>query len=173
MRMLDLCCGLKGASAAMQHRGWHIRSLDIDPAFNPDILADVRTWLWLGEPFDLVWASPPCQEFSREFFPWSRTGNPPDLSIYEACKRLIAQIHPRYWIIENTRGAVPYFGPPAAIFYPYYLWGQFPILNHVDLSSRRHKASFTSSAKAARSLIPYTLSLSVAKAVELQNPLFV
>lgn len=52
--MLDLCCGLKGASAAMRDRGWEV----------------VR-----GRRPDLVWASPPCTEFSRESMPWTKTGN--------------------------------------------------------------------------------------------------
>lgn len=106
MLMLDLCCGLKGASAAMRNRHWTIVTVDIDPLFTPDVVADVRSWSWTGQSPDLIWASPPCDEFSREFMPWSQTGKTPDLSVIEGCKRIIRESNPRYWIIENTRGAV-------------------------------------------------------------------
>jgi len=155
----------------MQRRGWHIITLDNDTAFSPDILADVRTWHYQGEAPTLIWASPPCNEFSREFFPWTRTGNPPDLSIFTACKRIIQEAHPTYWIIENTRGAVPYFGTPSFIRYPYYLWGFFPPIGTVDLSKRKHKDSYPSSAKAERAKIPFALSLRIAQAIETSPPL--
>jgi hypothetical protein len=169
--MLDLCCGLKGASAAMKERGWKVITLDIDPDFHPDIVADVREWSWDGDRPDLIWASPPCNEFSREYFVWSRTNTPPDLSIYNACKRIICQADPKWWIIENVRGAVPFFGRPTAIYYPYYLWGRFPYLGKIDLSNRRHKESLPSCAKAERAQIPYALSRAVAVAIESSIPL--
>lgn len=170
--MLDLCCGLKGASLAMQERGWRVITLDNNPTFSPDILTDIRSWhYYQGETPTLVWASPPCTEFSREFMPWTRTGHIPDLSIFEACKRVIQEAQPTYWIIENTRGAVPYFGKPSAIYYPYYLWGFFPLLNKVNLEGRRHKDNYPSNAKAERAKIPYALSLRVAEAIEFAKPL--
>lgn len=164
--MLDLCCGLKGASESMKRRGWSVITLDNDPSFSPDILADVKTWNYQGERPTLIWASPPCQEFSREFFVWTRTGQKPDLSIWYGCQRIIKQANPRYWVIENTRGAPPYFGRPSAIYYPYYLWGFFPPLGKVDLSTRRHKESYASTDKASRAKLPYALSLALAKAIE-------
>lgn len=54
----------------------------------------------------------------------------PDMSLVKACKRIVDECQPRYWIIENVRGAVPFFEPllgkPAGIFRPYFLWGHFP-----------------------------------------------
>ena len=35
MLMLDLCCGLGGASRAMRERGWEVVTVDIVPEFNP------------------------------------------------------------------------------------------------------------------------------------------
>jgi len=169
--MLDLYCGLKGASAAMQDRGWKVVTVDIDPIFEPDIVADVRFWSWPGQRPDLVWASPPCAEFSREFMPWSRTGKAPDLSVVEGCRHIINECNPRYWIIENTRGAVPYLGKPTAILNPYYLWGTFPPLPE-GKHTFPHKELLSSSAKAERARIPYKLSLMVAIVVEAAIPLF-
>lgn len=163
--MLDLCCGLKGASAAMRERGWKVVTIDNDTRFSPDVCADVRTWVWDGPRPDLVWASPPCDEFAREFFVWSRTGHPPDLSIVNGCKRVIEKANPRFWILENVRGAVPYLGKPNHIYYPFYLWGFFPELGNLKFN-RRHKESFSSKQKAERAKIPYELSRAVALAVE-------
>lgn len=169
--MLDLCCGLKGASAAMRERGWIVVTVDIDPSFDPDVVADVRSWSWEGKRPDLVWASPPCDESSREFMPWSRTGKTPDLSVVEGCRRIIRECNPRYCIIENTRGAVPYLGKPAAVLNPYYLWGFFPPFPH-GKRDFRHKELLSSTAKAERAQIPYELSLMVATTIEVAIPLF-
>jgi len=164
--MLDLCCGKKGASKAMSDRGWSVITLDNDQSFSPDILADIRTWVYQGERPDLLWASPPCNEFSREFMVWSRTGTAPDLSIYWAIKRIIFQVQPRFWILENTRGAVPYFGKPSWVIYPYYFWGFFPKLINFRFTNRRNKESFSSHDKAERAAIPYDMSLAFAISIE-------
>ena len=116
--MYDLCCGLKGASVAFAERGWKVVTLDNDPKFSPDIVADIRTWHYNGpDNPGFIWASPPCLEFSRESMPWTRRGVVPDMSIVESCKRIIDEAAPRYWIIENVRGAKQYFmellGRPA------------------------------------------------------------
>jgi hypothetical protein len=173
--MIDLCAGLKGASAAMLSRGWNVLTVDINPSFEVDIVADVRTWSWTGERPDLIWASPPCNEFSREFFVWSRTGKPPDLSIVQGCQRIISESKPRYWIIENTRGGAqfltPLLGKPAIILYPYYLWGHLPPLP--DKKPKfPHKELLSSTAKAERARIPFELSALIARAVEQAMPLF-
>jgi hypothetical protein len=173
--MLDLCSGLGGASQAMRDRGWIVVRVDNDPEFSPDILADVREWSWSGERPDLVWASPPCVEFSRESMPWSRTGQRPDMSLILACKRIIDEINPRYWILENVRGAVhwfrPQFGLPAEIVGSFYLWGHFPPLGKINISWRK-KGSFSGAQSSDRARIPYLLSLAVAKAIEAQPLLF-
>ena len=60
MRMLDLFSGLGGASRAMRERGWDVITVDIEPEFNPSIIADISTYHYEGKlPVDLVWASPP------------------------------------------------------------------------------------------------------------------
>ena len=165
--MLDLCSGLKTASAGMRSMGWEVVTVDIDPMFEPDFVADVRTWSWSGRRPDLVWASPPCDEFAREFMPWSRTGKVPDLSIVEGCKRIIQECNPTYWVIENVRGAVKYLGTPRVIYYPFYLWGFFPDLGVLKLDHRK-KESYTSSKKAERAKIPYGLSLAFSQAIGMQ-----
>jgi len=170
MLMLDLCSGLGGASAAMIERGWSVITVDIEPKFKPSIIADIRNWSWPGKRPDLIWASPPCVEFSRESMPWSKTGNQPDMSIIDACKQIIQESKPIYWIIENVRGAIPYLGKPRTICGPFYLWGFFPDLGEVYMDYRP-KESFSSNQRAERAKIPHCISNAVAIAIELSQPL--
>ena len=170
--MIDCCAGMKGASSAMVERGWKVVTVDIELSFNPDIVADIHNWSWSGQQPDLMWFSPPCTEFSRESMPWSRTRKQPDLSIFIACKRIIAESQPHYWIIENVKGAIHYFGKPTAIYGPYCLWGFFPQLGKVRLHDVRKKESLSSSKAIERAKIPYQLSLAVALAVERSMTLF-
>jgi hypothetical protein len=173
MLMIDVCAGLGGASQAMRDRGWDVLTVDLDPAFGTDVVADVRTWQYSGPTPDLMWMSPPCDEFAREWMPWSKTGRPPSMELVDACRRLVREIGPRWWVLENVRGAVPYLGRPRAIVGPFYLWGVFPPLGAPRLNMRK-KESMSSSWAAERAKIPYALSLSVALAVEgtIALPLF-
>lgn len=168
--MLDICAGLGGASAAMLDRGWQVITLDNDPAFDCDITADIRTWSWQGRRPDLIWCSPPCDEFARESMPWCKTGVTPDMSLIRACQRIIKETRPRYWVIENVRGALPYLGRPSARVVPFYLWGHFPPIS-LNLKMRK-KESMSSTWAAERAMIPYPLSLAMATAIEQARPLF-
>lgn len=174
MLMLDICCGLKGASEPFRAMGWKVITLDIDPKFNPDIVADVRTWQYVGERPDLIWCSPPCTEFAREFMPWCKTGKRPDLSIVEACERIIVQAEPRYWVLENVKGALewitPILGNPRYVCNPYYLWGYFPEISHIRVQSKKEKLSSTKEAE--RAVIPPALSGGLAWAIEHQVNVF-
>ena len=170
MRVIDLCSGMGGATRAFRDRGHTVITVDIDPGFNPDIVADVRKLSADDFPFmpDFIWASPPCEEFSRMSMPWlNKPRLVPDMSIVLACVRLINELKPRYWVIENVRGAVPYFhpylGPPIKRCGPYYLWGKFPIFD-VRITKRKQNLSGLNPAKRAE--IPYTLSLALCLAIE-------
>lgn len=169
----------------MLDRGWRVVRVDIDPRFRPDLCADVRdispTGLLAmlgGDSHDLVWASPPCQEFARLTKPplW-RNGPPPppDLSLVEATVRLVRDLKPRFWVIENVRGAVgplrPLLGPPRQRCGSWYLWGDFPFFLcpplrkgcgksvHPD-TGKRHRAPHL------RALVPYQLGWALAEAIE-------
>lgn len=176
MRMIDLCSGLGGASQAMRERGWHVLSVEIDPGFEPDVIADVRQWQYDGPRPDLIWASPPCIEFARESMPWSRTGKRPDMSIVRACYRIIQDVRPRWWIIENVRGAVLHFEPMLGNWRWHmngvFLWGYFPDLGRPVIRKRK-KESYSSNRGAERAMIPYAISRAVAIAIESQPALFV
>jgi hypothetical protein len=169
---LDLFAGTGSATAAMRDRGWQVVRVDINPAFSPDICADVREFCWNGDRPDLIWASPPCDEFAREYLPWKRRGNPPDLSLVLATLRIIRECKPRFWVIENVRGAVrwlnPLLGPPRRIIFPFFLWGFFPDLGEIDQRDWPRKYKLSGADKVRRAMIPYQLSLALALACERQ-----
>ena len=130
---LDLCSGLGGASQPALDRGWKVIRVDIDPRFKPDIVADVRALPLKPFHVDVLWASPPCTEFSkfglRCFYP-----NPPepDLGIAEAIQAFIAHLRPRFWWIENVRSSRPWlsklFGPVRANIPGHVLWSNQLVL---------------------------------------------
>lgn len=174
MIMLDLCAGLGGASQAMRDRGWQVVTLDSDPRFGCTFTADLRYWQWQGDQPDLLWVSPPCIDFARDYLPWIVTDGPPDMSIVLAAKRIIDQVRPKFWVIENVTGALRWFRPvlgePRHMQRPYYLWGYFPALGKPRIG-RRQKQSHNGYYRAERARIPYPLSLALAIAIESQGQL--
>lgn len=172
MLMLDICSGVGGAHAAMTDRGWQVVTVDIDARFAPSCVADIRDWHWGGPRPDLLWMSPPCVEFARESMPWCRTGVTPDFGLVLACLRLVEECAPRFWVLENVRGAVPYLGGPVARAGAFHLWGAFPPIGKPDLFAVPHKCSRNFQHPELRARVPYPVSLAVALAVERQPVLF-
>lgn len=170
--MLDLCCGLGGASSAFRLAGWDVVSVDVDPSFSPSVVADVRTWHYSGAAPDFIWASPPCYEFSREFMPWSKTGVDPDMSIFLSCLHFIRSYPGVYWGLENTKGSMSWFSPfigrPRYIYDPFYIWGFLPDPGVVSRAAWVNKSSLSSSSWARRSLVPDNLSSAIFRAVSSQ-----
>ncbi len=136
MKVLDLCAGTGSATQAFRDRGHEVTTLDIDGGGCVDIRCDIREWYPQNRHFDFIWASPPCTEFSiAKGIPYA--DRKPDLSIVQACVRIIEEIKPTFWIMENPRGALRHFigKPVITVFYKDYgyvcskptdLWGEFP-----------------------------------------------
>jgi hypothetical protein len=168
--MLDLFAGTGGASAAMRARGWSVTRVEMDPAFSAEVIGDVRSFCWTGPAVDLVWASPPCLEFSRSFLPWIRSPAPPSMDLVEAAIRVIRDVRPRWWVIENVKGAArwfrPHLGPPLAIFGPVWLWGNLPPWVWVPSGPLKWKERLNSRRRVDRAAIPWAVSQAVALAVE-------
>lgn len=91
-----------------------VLSVDIDPKFNPSIVADISTWKYKGPIYDFLGdrrpkdvvalhASPPCTEFSRAL-----TTRPRDLEAgsrnVKAAFRIIKYVDPHLWTLENPVG---------------------------------------------------------------------
>lgn len=182
-RILDLCSGLGGASEAFVQAGCEVVRIENNEllAYVPfTAILDVKEWMeWLPElgRFDVVIAAPPCLAFSDGYHaPKSRyvranggvEGYEPDLSILQAVLDIEDYLKPTWFILENVRGAGPYFrelvGTPRQSIGPFFLWGRFPhiVVEHFDHS----KTSKTGSQDRAK--WPFELSWALLKACRSQ-----
>ena len=156
--VFDLFSGFGGASQAFVEAGDDVRRFEllqtvvdeIPHTVQADLSKDSRMngfrvngqWPMLGEDnsgvVDLVWASPPCREFSRAYNApqavaeregksYTPTGG---LSLVQRAKVMIEQLEPKWWVIENVAGSrkwlKPILGEPRQVIGPYCLWGNFP-----------------------------------------------
>lgn len=119
MRTLELFCGTKSFSKVAAARGHDTFTVDIDPRFEPDLVADVGTLTVddLPQEFqhpDVIWASPPCTTFSVAALShyWERIGeiNYPKhpravlgVNLVKHTLELIDQLKPACYFIENPR----------------------------------------------------------------------
>ena len=142
--MLDLFSGLGGASEAfIDCPGWEVMRVDNNPLLSgvPNtIISDINdlTPNQCELFIELVWASPPCTDFSGGYASpksiASRTigldNYEPDMTLLFEAIKMIEKIKPKYWVIENVAGSIRYFkeylGEPTQIIGPYVLWGNFP-----------------------------------------------
>lgn len=109
MKVLDLCCGTKSVRKCLVDmfgegniQYWGV---DMIPRFEPNIIADVTTWDYrqaFPSPgyFDIVWASPPCTEYSCAKSCGVRNFELAD-SIVKKCIEIIEFYKPKWWFIEN------------------------------------------------------------------------
>lgn len=138
---LDLYAGLGGASEAMVEARWDVIRVENNPALShvPHTKIADASWaygLLSHEKFDLVWASPPCLEFSQAFNApgptAAREGRDfsPDLAQVEKAWHIIKWLKPRFWVIENVVGAIkhlePLLGEPSQIIGSFVLWHNLP-----------------------------------------------
>lgn len=150
MKVLDLFSGLRGWSDPFRERGHETFTVDLDPKFGADLVADIG----LLNPWDLPWrpdvvlASPPCEKFSVMTIGrhWNHDGTPktPDaaqaLRLVERTIYLIGALHPAFWIMENPRAKLRVLPPMQPLerrtvtycqfgefrMKPTDLWGGFP-----------------------------------------------
>lgn len=81
-----------------------VTTLDIEPAFEPTIVADIREWnpfphFKPGE-FHFVWASVPCPDYSRAKTTAKRNFEESDVRT-KATIQAILDLRPAAWAIEN------------------------------------------------------------------------
>jgi len=173
MRVLDLFAGLGGFSQAFRDRGHEIETLDNDPQFNCTFTMDIKDF----KPdcaYTVVLASPPCQDFARMHLPWKRkllpSGFKPDMSLVLEAKRIIDEVKPRYWVLENTMPSLKFITPILGHYVKRvgsrYLWGNFPTLDTRKNAYGKEKIWPRANRPALRALIPYALSKSLCMAME-------
>jgi hypothetical protein len=150
MKVLDLFSGLRGWSDPFLEAGHDVFTVDLDPKFGADLVADIG----LLNPWDLPWqpdvvlASPPCEKFSVMTIGkhWYHDGTPktPDaaqaIRLVERTLYLIDKLAPSFWIVENPRAKLRVLPPMVKLerrtvtycqfgefrMKPTDLWGGFP-----------------------------------------------
>ena len=107
-RLLDLFSGTGSLAAVFRQHGYAVTTVDVDAKMKPDIVADVLSWNYRGLPqghFDVVFAAPPCTEYSQ-----AMTGRPRNLEKADAIVRrtleIIQYLKPKQWFLENSRHGV-------------------------------------------------------------------
>lgn len=144
--MVDMFSGLGGASEAFyQSKNWVVWRYDNNPLLKEvpgSIISDsmfqkVKAG-HSGHNIDLLWASPPCREFSNGYqSPKSKAKRMeeeyfPSLKYLKMTKEVIDIVKPKTWVIENVIGSIEYFEPllgkPRQIINSVVLWGNFPYL---------------------------------------------
>lgn len=192
--MLDLFAGTGSASQPFLDKGWKVYRYDIDPLGADGIFADFAHNMFIeglidafkDKKVDLIWASPPCPEYS---YANKNTNDPdflPDTLLWHNTIRIIEGINPLNFIIENVQGAQRTWGPCVQHWGPYYFWGVFPKFNVPDKikpkgvrglghDGKKKDPRFKDKSKKYRARIsakiPYTIGRHLERAITLQERL--
>ncbi len=181
MRVLDICTQYGSETAAFRDRGHEVETLGIVGSVT--YLQDVRTF-HPTKHYDFITAHPDCKQFSKANWRAGKCKDRnPDLSIVQACFRVIKEAKPRYWMLENPQGCLRYFigRPQYTIKYgdfghycqkPTDIWGVLPLfqssqINKVPLGHHNITA-YTNGTRRAdqRAIVPYKLSRAICLALE-------
>ena len=112
MRALDLFCGGGGAASCLQQAGFDVDGVDADKRHGSrypgrfiegDATRIAPDDLGL---YDLVWASPPCQRWSKATSSRGKGARESRPDLISPTRSLLA--HHRAWVIENVPGAPIY-----------------------------------------------------------------
>ena len=104
MKILELFSGTESFSKVARARGHEVFTIDIDNKFSPDLCGDILS-LGINEiPFtpDIVWASPPCTEYSHAKRRGIRDIDGANKIVLKTLQ-LIKDLNPKIWIIENPQ----------------------------------------------------------------------
>jgi len=152
LRVADLCAGTGAATAPFAERGHDVERYELP--------RDITRESFVPGQFDFIWASPPCTEYSRLSMPWHPIESV-DVGLWCECLRLIQEAAPRYYIIENVRGAQRIWGKTRHCG-SFYLWGCMPewpqgryIKDNAHVRSPRERAR-----------VPRALAVQVADIIE-------
>ena len=102
-KLLEIFSGTGSVGDVAKELGYVVISLDRD--MEADIKTDIMNWDYkVFEPkaFDVIWASPPCTEYSR-----CKTTAPRDIEganeIVQRTLDILKYFEPKYWMIENPQ----------------------------------------------------------------------
>jgi len=189
MRMLDLYSGLGGASQAFVNDDqWSVHRIEKSRLMAEVEFTTIQDAMKVKpelNQYDLIWASPPCRDFSdacdspKSVARRERQSYEPDMSLLLKAIDIIETVKPKWWVIENVRGAQEYFTPLIGSVRqkvgPFYLWGKFPILTGLRSLEHEKKDNDTWSTDPIRTqrlaMIPYEISHSLLMAIRHQRRL--
>jgi len=198
-KMIDLFSGLGGASQAFVDAGWEVLRIENNPVLREVphtklmCIFEFRDWIeqvilenpLTFEDIDLIWASPPCYEFSLGFnapkAEHSRIadGTPyePNMDLLQCAIDIIELIQPRYHIIENVRGACLHFEPFLGKFrqqnVAYFFWGNFPSFVPMKFPSKHDKDKRHSPLRAnIRGKVPIEISEALLASITNQTSIY-
>lgn len=195
MRVLDLFSGLGGASEAFLRAGDEVIRIENNPRLfhipyteQMDIKSKefdnfVMTESLGNERFDLIWASPPCLEFSMAYnAPKSAARRQgidfkPNMELVEKAMAVIDCLQPKYWVIENVMGAQEFFNPilgnPSQIINSFCLWGNFPgIIMPPNYHHLKHDVGSKNPLRSNyRAIIPFEVSEQLRRSIIEQKTL--
>lgn len=111
--ILDLCGGSGSWARPYVDAGYRVLRVTLPEH-------DVRTWTPPDEPVHGVLCAPPCEQFSL-----ARNGHPKPrdfvtgMATVNACMRIVAQVRPVWWALENPVGMLSKFlGTPRDVWEP-------------------------------------------------------
>ena len=101
----------------------------------------------------------------------------PSMEILDCGLDIIRMLKPKYWIVENVRGASPFFsevmGKPRQINEAYFFWGNFPSFVPDPFPSKAEKDERRNPLRAnVRGKIPMEISKALLAAIESQKSIF-
>ena len=101
--LLELFSGTGSVGKVAKEMGYSVISLDKD--MDADLKMDIRNFKYEESPphmFDVIWASPPCTEYSR-----AKSRGVRDIEganeITQLTLKITEYFQPKYWIIENPQ----------------------------------------------------------------------
>lgn len=175
--ILDLCGGTGSWSRPYREAGYDVRLVTL-----PD--GDVRTYRPPGEQVRGVLAAPPCTKFSIANN--MKKVRPSTREILEAvelvahCLRIIAEVKPKWWALENPVGYLQaHMGPAIYSFQPWQfgdpwtkrtmLWGKFASPRKKPVEPRYAfvgAGGFLSSGKPRKPVLPRPRETRATRAIE-------
>lgn len=191
---IDLFSGLGGASRAFDESpDWCTLKIDNNPELIDhnrglimldisqvdEVVRIIRAYLENLAPEKLViWASPPCQQFS--YANAQRAPEDFDMTLFDAAHDIIKTLAPDYWVIENVRGAREVFSeelsrPPTQEIGSLVLWGHFPLIPIAERDAYEHKKMSAKGSRTLRpnfrALVPYQVSRGLRDSIDHQRSL--